>query len=348
MIPVSIRSSDSRDSTKQFEGLIVAREFRTTEKVRFRKGHRLTAKDLLAIATFPDDVHTIQLETDDVHEDDAARLIAAMIRGEHLVTRDPVQSRVNLVAARKGLLRVDPEAVFQVNRLPGMSVFTLPDRLPVLPGKIVAGAKITPVAIPESVLNEAEALLKTFPGPLIQVKPFIPRKVGVVVSEGLTDAVRDRFESALRKKIGWYGSEIIRFAHVDEDTNAVAQSIRDLDAEGATLILTAGGNMMDPFDASISALPQVGAEVIRYGAPAHPGSMFWLAWSDVPIFNVASCSMYSRATVADLVLPWVMAGEQVTADDLAWLGYGGLLDRDMSWRFPQYDVNEVDEPDEDA
>jgi hypothetical protein len=38
----------------------------------------------------------------------------------------------------------------------------------------------------------------------------------------------------------------------------------------------------------------------------------------------------------------------VTADDLAWLGYGGLLDRDMSWRFPRYDVNEVDEPDEDA
>ena len=56
--------------------------------------------------------------------------------------------------------------------------------------------------------------------------------------------------------------------------------------------------------------------------------------------------MYSRATVADLVLPWVMAGEQVTADDLASLGYGGLLDRDMGWRFPDYDADAVDEPDE--
>jgi hypothetical protein len=43
-----------------------------------------------------------------------------------------------------------------------------------------------------------------------------------------------------------------------------------------------------------------------------------------------------------------MAGETVTADDLARLGYGGLLDRDMAWRFPRYEVNEVDEPDEDA
>jgi hypothetical protein len=28
------------------------------------------------------------------------------------------------------------------------------------------------------------------------------------------------------------------------------------------------------------------------------------------------------------------------------LGHGGLLDRDMGWRFPAYDVETVDEPDE--
>lgn len=347
MIPVSITAESRTDPAAEFVGLIIAREFRTSGNIRFRKGHRLTASDLDRIATFPDDVHTVRLEDSDVHEDDAARLIAAMIRGDNIVTRDPVQSRVNLVAARKGLLRVDPDAVFQINRLPDMSVFTLPDRLPVLPGKIVAGAKITPVAIPESVLNEADALVHSFATPMIEVKPFIPQLVGVVVSEGLAEGVRDRFETGLRQKIGWYGSTILRFDYVDENTAAVAASIQHLQTEGATLILTAGGNMMDPFDASISALPQVGADVIRYGAPAHPGSMFWLAWSEIPIFNVASCSMYSRATVADLVLPWVMAGEQVTADDLARLGYGGLLDRDMAWRFPRYDIDEVSEPDEE-
>jgi hypothetical protein len=345
---VAIHPGDLDTDIGQYEGLIVAREFRTAANRRFRKGYRLTADDLACLASYEGEIHTVRLESGDVHEDDAARRIAAMIRGDNLLAREPVQSRMNLVATMKGLLRVNPEAVFQVNRLPGMSVFTLPDRLPVLPGKIVAGAKITPVSIPQAVLDEAAALLESFDGPLIEVKAFVPHRVGVVVSEGLADAVRQRFETGLRQKIGWYGSEILRFAHVEEDSEAVAAAIRDLEAEGATLILTAGGNMMDPFDASIAALPRVGAEVIRYGAPAHPGSMFWLAWSDLPIFNVASCSMYSRATVADLVLPWVMAGETVTADDLARLGYGGLLDRDMAWRFPRYEVNEVDEPDEDA
>ena len=213
-----------------------------------------------------------------------------------------------------------------------------------------AGAKITPIAVSSTVLDEVETILTSFPEPLVTLKPFVPQQVGVVVSEGLLEPVRQRFEQSVRDKMTWYGSTILRFDYVDEDPDAVAGAIRQFEAEGATLILTAGGNMMDPFDASISALPRVGAEVVRYGAPAHPGSMFWLAWSDennLPIFNVASCSMYSRSTVADLVMPWVMAGERVTPEDLARIGYGGLLDRDMGWRFPQYDVAEVDEPDEE-
>jgi hypothetical protein len=90
--------------------------------------------------------------------------------------------------------------------------------------------------------------------------------------------------------------------------------------------------------------------VVRFGAPVHPGSMFWLAYverTETPIFNLSSCSMYSKATVADLILPWIMAGERVTRADIAGIGYGGLLDRDMSWRFPPYDAESVDESDEE-
>ena len=78
--------------------------------------------------------------------------------------------------------------------------------------------------------------------------------------------------------------------------------------------------------------------------------MFWMGEIPaigLPVVNLASCSMYSRSTVADLVLPWVMAGETVMTADIAALGYGGLLDRTMGWRFPDYQSDEVDEPDEE-
>lgn len=81
-----------------------------------------------------------------------------------------------------------------------------------------------------------------------------------------------------------------------------------------------------------------------YGAPVHPGSMLWLAYrGEIPVFNLASCSMFSRSTSADLILPWLMAGERVGAADIAALGYGGSLDRDMQYRFPPYDAESVSE-----
>jgi hypothetical protein len=77
--------------------------------------------------------------------------------------------------------------------------------------------------------------------------------------------------------------------------------------------------------------------------------MFWLAYcGSVPIFNLASCSMFSRATSADLILPWIMAGERVTLDDVAELGLGGLLEgKEMAYRFPPYG-QEAASPDDES
>jgi molybdopterin biosynthesis enzyme len=214
-----------------------------------------------------------------------------------------------------------------------------------LPGKIVAGAKITPVAIPEATIAAVEAIAAD--DPVIEVKPYRPRKVGVVTTEGLRGPLQQRFQAVVREKIAWYGSEVLGFADVPGDADAVATAINSFIAQGATLILTGGGNTIDPLDPTISALPLLNGGLISFGAPAHPGSMFWLAAAHgVPIVNLASCSMYSRSTIADLVLPWIMAGETVTPADMAGLGYGGLLDRDMAFRFPNYQSESILEPDE--
>lgn len=324
-----------------------------TGRRAFRKGQVLTPADAATLADLlatGGPIHAVRLDPGDVLEDPAAQRLATALSGPGVAQRTPVQSRVNIEATRKGLLRIDAEAIFAVNRHPGIGVFTAVDRLPVLPGKVVAGAKIAPVAIPGAVLADIEAALAKRPDPVIQVKPFIPHRAGIVVTEGLDERVRDRFEDAVRRKLAWYGSEVLRFAHVPSDPAAVTAAAESLLAEGATLLLSAGGNMMDPLDATLQALPAFDADLVRLGAPAHPGSMFWLGYtaSGTPVVNLASCSMYSKSTVADLVLPWIMAGERVDADDLAALGYGGLLDRTTSWRFPPYDAEEADEPDEEG
>jgi hypothetical protein len=46
--------------------------------------------------------------------------------------------------------------------------------------------------------------------------------------------------------------------------------------------------------------------------------------------------MFSQATLFDLLLPRMLAGETIGPAELAALGHGGLLSREMAFRFPPY------------
>ena len=330
-------------------GAVVTEDVRGERRKLFAKGHRLTEGDLTALPQLDRPIHAVRLEPGEVHEDGAGRRLAEAVAGDGLgrsvELRGPAQSRYNLVAARRGIFRVDAARLKAINLLPGMAVFTLPDGVVVREGKVVTGVKITPVAVADEILAEAEQTAAE--SPIIKVRPFLPLAVGVVSTEGMAERVRQRFRETVERKVGWYGGRVIGFEEPAAEPAAVAVAIERLVAAGADVVLAAGGNTIDPLDPTLLALAEVGAEMVRFGAPAHPGSMFWLAQRGaVPIVNLASCSMYSKATVADLVLPPIMAGERVGPGELADLGLGGLLDRGMTWRFPPYD-DEAEEVDED-
>lgn len=327
-------------------GAIVVEDARAGGRRAFQKGRRIGPEDLATLGSLDAPVHAVRLDPGELHENEAGLRLAGAVAGPGLEIRGPAQSRYNLVATVKGLLRVDEERLFAIDAIPGMAVFALPDHLAVVPGKVAAGVKITPVAVPEADLARVEAIAAG--APVIEVRAFRPLAVGVLTTEGMAPALRERFREAVSRKVGWYGASVTRYLEPAAEREAVAEAFRSLLVEGADLILAAGGNTIDPLDPALLALPDIGAEMLRFGAPAHPGSMFWMARRGaVPIINLASCSMYSKATVADLVLPRVMAGERITADDLHRLGIGGLLDRGMSWRFPPYEADVVDESGEE-
>ena len=57
---------------------------------------------------------------------------------------------------------------------------------------------------------------------------------------------------------------------------------------------------------------------------------------EVAILGMPSCGMFSQATLFDLILPRLLAGQPVGPGELAAFGHGGLLGRDMAFRFPPY------------
>lgn len=327
------------------EEVVVTEDLKVGE-ARLRKGQRLRPDDLVLLAQVDHPVHAVRLEADDVHEDEAGGRLARAVAGPGLEIQGPASSRYNLVATHKGVLHVDAAALLALNLLPGVAIFTLENRVTVLPGKVVAGVKVSPVAVSESTVRDAEGIARATR--VVEVVPFRPMRVGVISTEGPEWRVRDAFQRSLSRKIHWYGGEVLGFREPDRTPEAVAAAITGLAEEGADLVLAAGGNTVDPLDPTYLALAQTGAEMVRLGAPAHPGSMFWLAYrEDLPIFNLASCSMFSKTTIADVILPWIMTGERVRPETLAALGIGGLLDRGMAHRFPSYGAEAEPEADED-
>lgn len=317
----------------------------TTESIRTAGGKRLVPKggllDKAALASWsevPDGVlHLIELEAGDLHENIAGRRVAEAVSGDGIEIEGPFHSRYNLRARRRGLLVIDPERVYQLNRIGDVSLFTRYTDQGVEAGRVVAGVKATPIVVAEKQVIAIEELAAAS-GPIVDVQPFRPKRAAVVATESLHPKLRESFERRVAEKLAWYGGEVLGFDYVDADAGAVAAAISGAFRRGADMMLAAGGNTLDPLDPILQALPQVGAGMVHLGAPADPGSMFWVATRDGrPIFNLASCSMYSEATVIDLMLPLVFAGREITADTVIRLGYGGLLEDDMTFRFPDYD-----------
>ena len=93
----------------------------------------------------------------------------------------------------------------------------------------------------------------------------------------------------------------------------VADALSALRGEGADLLIVAGASALDPLDPVFGGLMLLGARMERHGAPAHPGSLLWLArWGTNAVLGMPTCGMFSQATTFDLVLPRLLATESLS------------------------------------
>jgi hypothetical protein len=308
---------------------------------RLAKGTRLTADDLAAVAAAPPggEATVLLLDPGELHEEEAALRLAAAVRGPGLEQRGPSESRVDLVAAVAGVLHVRVRDLERLNRIDPLEVFTSLDGSVVAPGQLVASVKVAPHVVEASVVDAGAAIARDGARPLVRVAPFVPMRVGVVVKESLRAADRDRFERSVRDKVEALGSVVAEFRYCPDDAGPVEEALAALTAgrDAVDVVLTAGGRSTDPSDPFFIAVEAVGGRLIRRGVPAHPGSMLWLARiRRTAVLGLPTCGAYSKATAADLLLPRLLTGEPPNRTTVARLGHGGILTRDMRFRFPAY------------
>jgi len=318
------------------------------------KGHRLTGDEAAALhraATIglPGPVRLAWIGTHELHEAEAAGLLASAAAGPGVAPGPVHQGRVDLVATHRGVLTIALDGLERLNAIDPLELFTRWNHQPVEAGEVVASVKTAPHVVEKAAVNEGVRLAAEH-APLVSIRPYAGVSLAGVVAEMLPSGALDRFAAASRLRAESLGGSFlgVHEAGADEPTLAASRAREVLEElairQRAGLLLVGGVSAGDPLAPMFSAIEALGGEVFRRGVPAHPGSMLWLGrLGATQLLGLPRCGAFSMATAADLLLPRLMTGEVFTAASIASLGHGGLLGREMRSRFPAY-ARELPEP----
>lgn len=302
----------------------------------FKKGHVVRPEDVERLRNVgKEHLYVFDLAEGLVHEEEAALRVARAVCGAGILMGAPGEGKVTLSAGCDGLLKVDAARLGELNGLDDLVLATLHTNQPVKKGQNLAGVHITPLVMEEGKVRRAEELCAS--GPLLEVRPFLPRKVGMVTtgSEVFKGRVKDGFGPVLRERFARLGSQVFRQLLVSDDEDMTARAIEALLALGADFIVVTGGMSVDPDDRTPAAIRRAGASIECYGAPVLPGAMFLLGYiGSVPVLGLPGCVMYFKASIFDLVVPRLLAGDRLSRQDIAALGHGGYCSACAECRFP--------------
>lgn len=318
----------------------------------FKKGHIIEDKDICHLQRLgKEKLYVLEIGPDEMHENDAAYAIAEALAGEGVeLSGEPVEGKINLIAARNGLLTVDKERLLKLNMLGDVMCATMHNNSVVKAGKVVAGTRAIPLVVKRRVIEEAvEIAGKDKTNAILEVRKMRKPKVGVIITgnEVYQGRVNDGFKPVLARKVREIEGQILEMFYAPDDESFIEMKTRELIHMGADLLILTGGMSVDPDDVTRFAIRRLGATDITYGSAVLPGAMFLVAYIStkelkiknassefIPILGIPACGMYHNITVFDIILPRILAGEKLGRRELSELGHGGLCLNCKECRYP--------------
>ena len=298
-----------------------------TKDAVFRKGHIIQPEDIpVLLSVGKDNIYVWENDDSMLHEDEAAEILRDMCMNDGMSASKPKEGKIELTAERGGLFLVDRERLRAVNSFGRMMIATRPGGVAVKAGDKLCGTRIIPLVIEKEAMAQAKAVAGD--APLLRLAEIKPKRFGLVTTgnEVYYGRIEDTFTPVIVEKLAQFGCEMAAHEVSNDDHEKITGIINKMLADGVDMVLCTGGMSVDPDDKTPLAIKNTGANIVSYGAPVLPGAMFLLAYTadGRPICGLPGCVMYAKRTIFDIVLPYLLADEPVTADMLAGLGNGGL------------------------
>jgi molybdenum cofactor cytidylyltransferase len=312
------------------KGAILAHSWRANG-INFSKGRILSPDDVAKLKEAG--VSTIvaaRLDPDDVHEDEAATLVARALAGEGIEVTAAFTGRCNHFAREAGLAVIDRARVDALNELDeAVTVATLAPFARVTPRQMVATVKVIPYAAPRAAVSRAVEVANAANRPLVSVVPFRAMRAGLVQTRlpGTRDKVLDKAVGTTGKRLTSLGSSLVGERRCAHDASAIAAALEELKAEGCDLFLVAGASaIVDRHDVVPAGIEQAGGKVTHFGLPVDPGNLLLTGTLEgKPVLGLPGCAKSPKYNGFDMVLERIAARLPVGRAELVRMGAGGLL-----------------------
>jgi molybdenum cofactor cytidylyltransferase len=292
---------------------------------RLRKGLVLDADHIKQMsAAGHTHVTVAQLEKTDVAENDAALALAQSLvpdpAGAGLRLSRAVTGRVNLIAERAGVAVLDVPALETLNRVhPMITLATVAPYAQMRPGGMVATIKIISYAVSRRSLDQACGAA----GAAIRLAGPTLQTAGLIITE-IAGGKSEKGRAAVETRLTALGMALETVKTVPHNSDSLSQAIGDIQTD-LVLILTASATS-DEMDVGPDALRRAGGRIERFGMPVDPGNLLFLGNIEGrPVIGLPGCARSLLLNGADWILSRIACGIQVTADDIAGMGVGGLL-----------------------
>jgi molybdenum cofactor cytidylyltransferase len=335
-------------SIRESEGTLLAHTVRQ-DGWTLKKGHRITSADIEKLSAAGIlEIYAAALESGDVHEDEAAALIAKQSAGAGTETTRAFTGRCNIVAKQSGITRVDSDWINRFNNIDeAVTIATLSDYARAAEGQVVATVKVIPFAVAADAMARVENVLQTAAEPVyvLPLQSFSAALINTVLPSLKASVVAKTTELSRRRIKSVHGT-LDNVTECEHDPESIAHAVEEAVSKKPDLIVIVGASVtVDRADAVPEGIGRAGGAIEHFGMPVDPGNMMVLARHDkTPIFVLPGCARSPKLNGIDWVLERFSARIPVSGRDIMGMGVGGLLVDSPSRPLPRDKaVKEVEE-----